>query len=373
MHVPLEVLDPGSPGVDEALLRLVASLPDRGPAIVLGTASDVERVASVGLEVAARVSTPRDHPRTWTRPLARCLDGIDHATLRTWSEPGLAATLPLVAGADRLAAMVAAVGPRPPAIEPWLRHRIPVRPLGFDLGPRLARRGWRVGRPIALDDLPGDGVVHGEPSIRHRCDGRLSVSMGLEPGEAMDAWTLVSAVASVAVSGRAVDLLMPAASTRWKEIGRFLVDMVPASTSARIRMRVDDRAGLVDRCTPLVDAVVMAVRPERVGETSLVTVRSWLAAGVPVIGPATRGLAALVEDGVDGRLVTPGDRNALARALLRLADDPALREDMSHAAAARHGVRRGVRRGVRSGAGLREPSPDQAGGSDAMNASAASR
>ncbi len=365
MNAPLEVLDPGSPGVDEPLLRLVASLPDRGPAIVLGTESDAARVHAAGLEIAARVSIPGGPPRAWTRPLGRCLEGLDFGVLRTWSEPGLVATVPLVDRADRLEAIVAAVGARPPMIEPWWRQRVPARPLGFDLGPRLARRGWRVGRPIRLDELPGDRVVSGYAVRRDRVADRVSIAASVEPGEAMDTWALVNAVASVAAAGRSVDLVIPAASTRWREIGQWMTGMVSSSDSAGIRMRVDDRVLDVGRCETCVDAVVMAVHPDRVGETSLATVRSWLAAGVPVIGPATRGFGAVVEDGVDGRLVRPGDRNALARAILRLADDPALREDMSHAAAARHGVRRGT--------SFPGPSRDQAGGSDAMKAWAASR
>jgi sugar transferase (PEP-CTERM/EpsH1 system associated) len=59
------------------------------------------------------------------------------------------------------------------------------------------------------------------------------------------------------------------------------------------------------------------------------TVLEAMATGVPVIATATGGNLELVKDGVSGRLVRYGDREALTRALLDYAGDPALR--------ARHG------------------------------------
>ena len=46
------------------------------------------------------------------------------------------------------------------------------------------------------------------------------------------------------------------------------------------------------------------------------------AAGTPVIGTAIGGLAEMIADGVDGRLVAPGDWRALARVLLEVANNP---------------------------------------------------
>jgi glycosyltransferase involved in cell wall biosynthesis len=47
------------------------------------------------------------------------------------------------------------------------------------------------------------------------------------------------------------------------------------------------------------------------------------AVGTPVLGSRIGGLAELVTDGVDGRLVPPGDRAALVAALREVAEDPA--------------------------------------------------
>jgi len=46
------------------------------------------------------------------------------------------------------------------------------------------------------------------------------------------------------------------------------------------------------------------------------------AVGTPVIGSRIGGLAELVEDGVNGELVPPGDWKALSECLLRIAEDP---------------------------------------------------
>jgi phosphatidylinositol alpha 1,6-mannosyltransferase len=55
------------------------------------------------------------------------------------------------------------------------------------------------------------------------------------------------------------------------------------------------------------------------------TLQEAAASGLPVVAPAAGGSRDLVQDGVTGFLVTPGDPAALAGAVTRLAADPALR------------------------------------------------
>jgi glycosyltransferase involved in cell wall biosynthesis len=57
--------------------------------------------------------------------------------------------------------------------------------------------------------------------------------------------------------------------------------------------------------------------------------------GIPVVASAVGGLSSAVRDGCDGLLVPPGDVAALAGALARLLDDPALRARLSAGASAR--------------------------------------
>jgi glycosyltransferase involved in cell wall biosynthesis len=59
-----------------------------------------------------------------------------------------------------------------------------------------------------------------------------------------------------------------------------------------------------------------------------------MAAGVPVVAARVGGLPEIVTDGVTGFLVPPAEPEALAQALLRLLEDPALRDAMGQAAAA---------------------------------------
>jgi len=58
------------------------------------------------------------------------------------------------------------------------------------------------------------------------------------------------------------------------------------------------------------------------------------ASGLPVVAGRRPGVAAIVEDGITGRLTPPGDVGALAAAIGELLDDPAARAAMARQAAA---------------------------------------
>jgi len=78
------------------------------------------------------------------------------------------------------------------------------------------------------------------------------------------------------------------------------------------------------------DAIDALVLPSA-NEGTPVSVIEALAAGRPAVATAVGGVPDVVRSGVDGILVAPGDTESLARALLELAQDPALRARMGAA------------------------------------------
>ena len=77
------------------------------------------------------------------------------------------------------------------------------------------------------------------------------------------------------------------------------------------------------------------VTPEGKMEGLPVALMESLAVETPVVASAISGIPELVEDGVTGLLVPPGDPQALAGALARLAADPELRARLGRAGRAR--------------------------------------
>jgi glycosyltransferase involved in cell wall biosynthesis len=57
-----------------------------------------------------------------------------------------------------------------------------------------------------------------------------------------------------------------------------------------------------------------------------------MAAGMPVVTTPVGGIPDLIENGVDGYMVPPGDKEALAQVLDQLLRDPALQERVGMAA-----------------------------------------
>jgi phosphatidylinositol alpha 1,6-mannosyltransferase len=66
-------------------------------------------------------------------------------------------------------------------------------------------------------------------------------------------------------------------------------------------------------------------------ETFGQTIQEAAASGLPVVAPAVGGPVDLVESGVTGYLVTPGDGDALTAVTRRLAADPGARAAMGRA------------------------------------------
>lgn len=88
------------------------------------------------------------------------------------------------------------------------------------------------------------------------------------------------------------------------------------------------RADVAAEMTALDILVHASTTPEPFGQV----VVEGMQAGLPVIAAAEGGPVEIIDDGRDGLLVAPGDVPALAAAMRRLADDPALRARLGQAA-----------------------------------------
>ncbi len=166
--------------------------------------------------------------------------------------------------------------------------------------------------------------------------GRLLRGKGLE--------TLLEAFAAVAREHEDLSLVLLGSGE-----GQAL------SVEDELRARVSGRglaervlfAGRVERVEDTLRAADLFVFPS-VFEALGIALVEAAACGLPAVASRTGGIVDVVEDGLSGRLVAPGDAGALAAALLGLAADGALRAGMGRearaVALARFDERDGLRR-----------------------------
>jgi len=120
--------------------------------------------------------------------------------------------------------------------------------------------------------------------------------------------------------------------------GRFELEIVGDGPDERVLRELASRLGVAReiRFSGSLDRVAVA---ERYRQADLFTLPSAaeafgnvfaeaLASGLPIVGSTVGGIPELVEPGVNGILVTPGDPVALSRAIHYLAEDADLRESM---------------------------------------------
>ncbi|MGN6815008.1 MAG: glycosyltransferase [Solirubrobacterales bacterium] len=110
------------------------------------------------------------------------------------------------------------------------------------------------------------------------------------------------------------------------------------------RLGIGDRIRFLGRREEvplLLAACYLCARPPLPVGSSL-AVLAALGAAIPIVSSAIGGTDELIEDGHSGLLVPPGDAEALAAALQRALDEPALRDEL--AARARERVEDGLRR-----------------------------
>jgi glycosyltransferase involved in cell wall biosynthesis len=102
-----------------------------------------------------------------------------------------------------------------------------------------------------------------------------------------------------------------------------------AALDSRVAARVLF-TGRRDDVSALTADLTLAVLPS-LREAQGISLLEAMARGVPVVASEIGGIPEVVTDGVDGRLVPPGDPAALADAIVELVRDPALRHRLGEA------------------------------------------
>jgi glycosyltransferase involved in cell wall biosynthesis len=163
-----------------------------------------------------------------------------------------------------------------------------------------------------------------------RRDERRRLALGA------DGRLLVLYVGRLAVE-KGVDALVPALRTVHASMGHRAAFCIAGDGPERERVRRElpfaRHLGFLDRAT-LADLYADAdlfVFPSATETCGLVALEA-MASGLPVIGAAAGGIRDNVRDGVTGRLVPPGDAEALTRAMVAMLDDEGARQAMGRAA-----------------------------------------
>jgi glycosyltransferase involved in cell wall biosynthesis len=165
------------------------------------------------------------------------------------------------------------------------------------------------------------------PTIRAFQDPpRVGVIANLRPVKELDLF--VRAAAAVSRTRPNVRFLIGGTGQLRQELER-LAGELRLGERFRLPGRIDDVAAFLAG----LDVCVLCSGSEGMSNAVL----EYMAAGRPIVATAVGATPQLIADGVHGLLVPPGDEAALARAIGRLLDDPALAVRL--AAAARRRVR----------------------------------
>ncbi|MFK7959320.1 MAG: glycosyltransferase family 4 protein [Phycisphaerales bacterium] len=361
----LHVIDPGAAGGGGIALRQLAgplrrisSVDQR--TVILGGRRHARLARRCGVVPDGLVPTTIGLAISAGRPLRRLIEAWERTDgpfdlFHGWTLGSAMALAAAVPGRRILAS--ASIGP---VSEPGLialRRAADRHPVPMLVPSRSVRREYiAAGFPAEHVSVLPPGVdpelvdPDARNRLRHRWNvGRGTVVVGLlgSPMAWADARVAADVVGRLAVSGRRVKLLVHPGAARRLAGRRWLQDlgiesvmdledglaepwtMLPgcdvAMMTATGSVRLDDpelrpyglRGWLLggDRCGPSVPGVGPAL---------------WaMAAGVPLVADAAPAFAELIEDGITGLLVPPGDHIAAADRIGRLHDDHALRATMA--------------------------------------------
>lgn len=193
-----------------------------------------------------------------------------------------------------------------------------------DIAEWIVRQGWPAGKVSCIPNFaaaPADLPPVSRASLETPESAQLLLAMGrLHENKAHD------------VSLQAL--------TRLPEAVLWIAGVGPMEAMLKAKAEALGVAGRVRflgwRTDPsaLYRAADVCVFPSRHEPLGNVVIQAW-AHGLPVVAAASQGPSALITDGADGVLVPVDDAPALAEAVRRVLDEPALRARMISAGAAR--------------------------------------
>ena len=341
-------------GADRVLLQALTGLAARGwqPTVVLpdDTAPGwlSERLGEAG--IAVRRGPLAVARRRYLRPLAmpaymvalwrarrflrRAATEVDAAVIHVNTSALLVGAIVGRPGGARVVWHVHEIVVRPAAlawlfrvVPPWRADRVVA--VSDAVRRNLARWSWarhRVvvvhnGLPARTTPLPDRGGPH-QPVVAYV--GRLNRWKGYE--------VFVDAVAQVAARAPTARFVMagdPPPGEAWRAD-----DLADRITAAGLDSRIE-RLGRVDDGAAVFDAADIAVVPSTWPDPLPTVVLEAMRAGCAVVASDHGGAPEMLEAGVSGQLVPPGDATALAAAIGSLLDDEARRSAMGAAAARR--------------------------------------
>jgi glycosyltransferase involved in cell wall biosynthesis len=220
--------------------------------------------------------------------------------------------------------------------------RVPVR-----VSTKHGFNEFREGRPFALADRTVASLAHVHIAIsrglaRYLADtegfdehGFQIVHYGITP---RDSWrTYDGAEPSLICVGRLIPIkghivLLRAFAEARREVPGLTLDVAgrgplePALKALAFELGVGDAVRFLGYVAPVQEAIERAaiVVVPSMGEGFGMVALEAMERGRPVIAAAIGGLGELVQDGVTGRLVAPGEAEPLRRAIVELASDPEL-------------------------------------------------
>jgi len=188
-------------------------------------------------------------------------------------------------------------------------------------------------RMIEVEGISPDDVIFVPNGIEARSSDR-----GAEVRRALGVATDAPLVATVAGlrPQKALDVLIRAAGLLARRLPRLRV-LIAGEGSERPGLEslieelglqgVVTLLGVRSDVPDLLAAVDVAVSTSRF-EGSPLALMEYMAAAKPVVATRVGGVPDLIDDGVHGLLVEPGDASAVAEAITRLLDDPGRAADM---------------------------------------------